>query len=147
MADALIPCQYCGGPALAGGDPLAVWCYCTRCQARGPVVARTRPDHDAQAVAAWNAGKKFGRLGVAAVPASMPLATCSLAERLRLVVDSLYAGELGEPDAGVLLLRERGRVHTITHRISDADTVRVLEAVRDTARVRAAAVVPSHSPR
>lgn len=148
MSEATINCQYCGNP-----DPWLVITdtghkavECKRCGARGPCIEMARPDCDAQAIAAWNAGRKFGRISAAAVPRGMPSAVCSIAERLRLTVESLYTGELGSPDAAILLLRDHGRVHTITHRISDADTVRVLEAVRDTARIRAGAVVPMNKP-
>lgn len=147
MADELIPCQYCGGKAALGRDHLAAWCYCTRCLARGPSIAMSRADCDAQAEAAWNQGKKFGRLAVATVPSGMPAATCSIAERLRLAIESLYLGELGSPDCAILILRDGKRAHTITHRISDADAVRVLEAVRDAARARVSVVLPQPSTR
>lgn len=147
MNEAAIPCQYCGGePVLVFTSSGHRAAECRRCGARGPCVEPKRPDCDAQAVAGWNAGRKFGRISAAAVPRGMPSAVCSIAERLRLTVESLYTGELGEPDAAILLLRDHGRVHTITHRISDADTVRVLEAVRDTARIRAGVAVPTYKP-
>lgn len=148
MADTPIPCQYCGGaPALLRVGVAGYAVHCARCEARGPVVDANRPDRDAQAVAAWNQGRKFGRLSVASVPGAMPGATVSIAERLRLVIESLYAGELGSPDCAILILRDGKRAHTITHRISDSDTLRVLEAVRDAARTRVSVAVPPSSTR
>lgn len=141
--DTPIPCQYCGGqPGIVNtsGGHRAV--ECQRCGARGPCIEPKRPDCDAQAVAGWNAGKKFGRLAVASVPGGMPTATCSIAERLRLVAESLYAGELGSPENAIVIFQDGKRVHTITHRISDADAARVLAAVRDAASTRASVASP-----
>lgn len=147
MAESLIPCQYCGGVGAMGRDHLAMWGYCTRCLARGPSVAMARIDCEAQAVAAWNQGKKFGRLSIASVPGGMPAATCSIAERLRLVAESLYTGELGSPDCAILVLRDGKRAHMILHRISDGEALRVLEAVRDATDIRVNVAVPQPKTR
>ncbi len=56
-------CTYCGGIGIVGGDKSATWVYCSRCFARGPAVDATRHDAEAQAVAGWNGGRRFGRLG------------------------------------------------------------------------------------
>lgn len=139
----LEPCTFCGGHGMQTADKMATWIYCARCFARGPAVAVSRTDSEAQARAAWNSGKRFGKIGVTAVPAGLPPSAASVAKRLQMVQEAILAGDYGGVDAGVIILRAGKQAHTITHRIGNAETMAVLNAVRDAARVRASVTLPT----
>lgn len=137
-------CWFCAGSTyinrtFTSGQSVA-FVECVQCLARGPIVMMSRPDWEAQVRAAWAAGKKFGRIAVAAVPGGMPSFTCSLAERVRLIAEGLYKGEYGEAESAVIVFKVGIQAITITHNISNSDVVRVLTAVRDSSRIRAATV-------
>lgn len=132
----LIQCQFCGGDPVVGGDKESVWIECRKCRARGPVKPR-EPGADSNAASDWNNGRRFGRFSVANMPPGMTARAAGAAERLHSVSESIFRGELGMPDAVVVLLRERATVHTVTHNISNADVARVLAAVLDASKRRA----------
>jgi hypothetical protein len=128
------------GNPLLRSDDLHMWMACTHCGARGPHVNRMRPDATTQALAGWNAGRKFGHVAVANVPGGMPPITCAIAERVRLVAEGLYKGEFGAADGAVLIFRAAGHATVSAHNLSKSDVLRVLDAVRADIHVRAASI-------
>ena len=135
--DEITPCNYCNGRAAhIETDPLAAYVFCPNCFARGPAVVLSRGDWRVQAIAAWNAGRKFGKIAVAAVPGGLPAFTASAAERLRLVAENMFEGHYGAVESFVLISRAGGNANVVTHNFSPSDVVRTLDAVRDSSRIR-----------
>lgn len=142
MSAEISSCTFCGGrgDVKRAAAIRSIYVECVVCLASGPKIDADRLDAQQQAIAAWNAGRKFGVVAVAAVPGGMPTLACSAAERIRLIAEGIYEGRFGNVDAAVVLLRTGRHVEMSTHNLSPADVARVLDAARDSTRARAAAV-------
>lgn len=130
-----------GNARIVREDILALFVECPNCMARGPAVIKSRPDAVAQCAAAWNAGRKFGKVAVAKVPGGMPAHTCSLAERLRVIAESMYEGNYGFAEKAVLVLYDGRHARVITHNIDAVGVQKLLTSVLGDSSVRAATAI------
>lgn len=130
-----VNCTYCGSlPKLDRRDGM-LFVQCTRCLAEGPKHPAFKADAEAQVIAAWNGNKMFGRMGIANVPAGMPPATGALAEWLKVLGDSVFSGDYGFPDSGLMIFNHGFRRIEITPKsLSKSDAGRLMLAVLDSSR-------------
>ena len=129
-------CTYCGSlPKLERREGM-LFVQCTRCLAQGPSHPSFKTDAEAQVIAAWNGNKMFGRMGVAHLPPGMSSETGALAEWLKVLGDSIFAGEYSNPDAAIIVLCYAGRVMVITKSLSKSDATNRLTAVLSDAKAR-----------
>ena len=128
-------CTYCGSlPKLERREGM-LFVQCTRCLAQGPSHPSFKTDAEAQVIAAWNGNKMFGRMGVAHLPPGMSSETGALAEWLKVLGDSVFAGEYDFPDAALIILRYgAGRVMVVPKSLSKSDAGRLMLAVLDSSR-------------
>ena len=133
-----VNCSYCGSlPKLDRREGM-LFVQCTRCLAEGPKHSAFKPDAEAQVIAAWNGHKMFGRMGIAHLPPGMPSETGALAEWLKVLSDSILAGEYDFPSAALIILRYGpGRVMVVPKSLNKSDATRVLMAVLGDARASA----------
>lgn len=142
--DEFEPCCFCKASTVTErGDALALWAECMLCRARGPAVVKTRPDASAQVVAAWNAGRNFGRLAAGHVSGGLSSKAAAIALWLQLQGERVMAGECGNPDAVVLLLRTNNTVVCSLNGLGNADAAALMQAIIDSSRVRAVALPTS----